>query len=228
MSEKSGVKAYQYLKRFDVNVLIGKIVKAYDGQTVTLSDGMKIPAQTLVWAAGVQGNILEGIKSELSRDRRYFVDRFNKVNDHENIYAIGDMAYMPSDDAPNGHPMQAPVAMQQGQLLAKNLTRSLEGHEMKPFSYLDKGSMATVGRNKAVAEIFGGFKLGGLMAWMMWMFVHLFLIVEFRNKIVIFGNWVWNYFTYDRGTRLIIRPFKRPAVKQTRNHLEDRKPVEII
>jgi NADH dehydrogenase len=228
MSEKSGVKAYRYLKRFDVNVLIGKVVKAYDGQTVTLSDGMKIPAQTLVWAAGVQGNILEGVKSELSRDRRYFVDRFNKVNDHENVYAIGDMAYMPSDDAPNGHPMQAPVAIQQGQLLAKNFARSLESKEMKPFSYRDKGSMATVGRNKAVAEVFGGFKFGGLMAWMMWMFVHLFLIVEFRNKIVIFGNWVWNYFTYDRGTRLIIRPFNRPAVKEAQNHSEEKESVEVI
>ncbi len=227
MSEKSGIKAYQYLKRFDVNVLIGKIVKAYDGKTVTLNDGMQIPAQTLVWAAGVQGNIIEGIKSDLSNDRRYFVDRYNKVKNHDNIYAIGDMGYMASEDAPHGHPMLAPVAMQQGVLLAQNFSRSLINKPLKPFSYTDKGSMATVGRNKAVAELRGGLKFGGLFAWMLWMFVHLFLIVEFRNKIVIFGNWIWNYFTYDRGTRLIIRPFKRPSSIKKRIHLQEEIAAEI-
>ncbi|MFY0653344.1 MAG: NAD(P)/FAD-dependent oxidoreductase [Cyclobacteriaceae bacterium] len=228
MSEESGVKAYQYLKRFDVNVLIGKMVKAYDGKTVTLSDGMTILAQTLVWAAGVQGNILPGVEGELSRDRRYFVDQFNKIKGHENIYAIGDMAYMPSENAPNGYPMLAPVAMQQGELLAANFKKIELNREPKPFSYVDKGTMATVGRNKAVAEIFGKFKFGGLLAWMTWMFVHLFLIVEFRNKIVIFGNWVWNYFTYDRGTRLIIRPFKRPVTKKAKAHSKEEVAAEII
>ncbi len=227
MSEKSGVKAYRYLKNFDVNVLIGKVVKAYDGQTVTLSDGMKIPAQTLVWAAGVQGNIIDGVEAELSRDRRYFVDRHNKIQGYDNVYALGDIAYMPSEDAPNGHPMLAPVAMQQGALLAKNFKRLALDQELVPFSYTDKGSMATVGRNKAVADLRGGVKLGGLFAWMLWMFVHLFLIVEFRNKIVIFGNWLWNYFTYDRGTRLIIRPYKRakPAQKKVRSKKEE--PAEV-
>lgn len=227
MSEKSGVKAYQYLKRFDVNVLIGKIVKAYDGKTVTLNDGMQIPAQTLVWAAGVQGNIIEGIKAELSRDRRYFVDRHNKIQGHENIYAIGDMAFMASEDAPGGHPMLAPVAMQQGALLAQNFARMEANKPLKAFSYVDKGSMATVGRNKAVAELRGGLKFGGLFAWMLWMFVHLFLIVEFRNKIVIFGNWIWNYFTYDRGTRLIIRPFKWAKPSTKKPHSKEEVAVEI-
>lgn len=214
MAESLGDKAFEYLKRFDVNVYVDKIVKDYDGQTVTLNDGMTIPAQTLVWAAGVNGNAMDGLKGDLSRNERYFVDEYNQIIGQENVFAIGDVAQMNSEAFPTGHPMLAPVAMQQGTLLAKNLSKIDEAQKPEPFKYVDKGTMATVGRNRAVVELYGGLKFGGLLAWFMWMFVHLLLIVEFRNKIVIFGNWMWNYFTYDRGTRLIIRPFRRSPAKE--------------
>lgn len=209
MHESLGEKAFKYLQRFDVNIYVDKIVKKYDGKTVVLNDGMTIPARTLVWAAGVNGNAPSGVNVKLTESGRFPVDEYNKVVGTENIYAIGDVAQMATKEFPNGHPMLAPVAMQQGELLAKNISRLQDQGNLKPFKYIDKGTMATVGRNRAVAELRGGVKFGGLMAWLLWMFVHLFLIVEFRNKIVIFGNWIWNYFTYDRGTRLIIRPFKR-------------------
>ncbi|MCV9388282.1 NAD(P)/FAD-dependent oxidoreductase [Reichenbachiella ulvae] len=213
MSEKSGEKAFEYLKKFDVNLYVGKIVKSFDGETVELNDGMQIPSETLIWAAGVNGNALTGMDQKVTRDKRYQVNEFNKVEGFDEVYAIGDVASMKSEEFERGHPMLAPVAIQQAELLAKNLNKGLEKDNWKPFKYVDKGTMATVGRNKAVTEVFGKLKFGGFMAWLMWMFVHLVLIVEFRNKIVIMSNWVWNYFTYDRGTRLIIRPFVKKKYK---------------
>ncbi|MEJ2005782.1 MAG: NAD(P)/FAD-dependent oxidoreductase, partial [Cyclobacteriaceae bacterium] len=115
-------------------------------------------------------------------------------------------ASMRSDEFPKGHPMLAPVAIQQGEHFAKNVKRLLKGESMKPFEYVDKGSMATIGRNKAVVDI-GKLKFGGFIAWMIWMFIHLISIIGFRNRLIVFSNWVWNYFTYDKGTRLIIRKF---------------------
>lgn len=218
MSKTSGDRAFEYLKQFDVNLYVGKIVKEYDGETVVLNDGMQIPTETLIWAAGVNGNALSGMDQKVTRDKRYTVDEFNKVQDFDEVYAIGDVASMASDEFERGHPMLAPVATQQGELLAHNLNKGTNRDAWKPFKYLDKGTMATVGRNKAVTEILGKVKYGGFLAWLTWMFVHLVLIVEFRNKIVILGNWVWNYFTYDRGTRLIIRPF----VKKKKKPVSDR------
>ncbi|MEP2025150.1 MAG: NAD(P)/FAD-dependent oxidoreductase [Reichenbachiella sp.] len=223
MSEYSGKRAFDYLKKFDVNIYVGKIVKAFDGETVTLNDGMQIPTETLVWAAGVKGNAISGLTLDITPDKRFKVDEYSRVVGFENIYAIGDVASMANDKFPKGHPMLAPVAIQQGQLLARNLNGLKKDQPWKSFSYTDKGTMATVGRNKAVTELFGKFKFGGFMAWLTWMFVHLILIVEFRNKIVIFGNWLWNYFTYDRGTRLIIRPFVKAKVKKKEK--EDKKAL---
>lgn len=222
MSKISGDKAFDYLKRFDVNLYVGKVVKEYDGETVVLNDGMQIPTETLIWAAGVNGNALSGMDQKVTRDKRYTVDEFNKVQDFDEVYAIGDVASMISTELERGHPMLAPVAIQQGELLANNLNKGLDSQKWKAFKYLDKGTMATVGRNKAVTEILGKVKYGGFLAWLTWMFVHLVLIVEFRNKIIILGNWVWNYFTYDRGTRLIIRPF----VKKKKTNMD--KEEEII
>ncbi|MEO9803208.1 MAG: NAD(P)/FAD-dependent oxidoreductase [Reichenbachiella sp.] len=221
MSEYSGRKAFDYLKKFDVNIYVGKIVKAFDGETVTLNDGMQIPSETLVWAAGVKGNAIAGLTLDVTPDKRFKVDEYNRVAEFENIYAIGDVASMMSENHPKGHPMLAPVAIQQGELLAKNLNGLKKDKVWKAFSYIDKGTMATVGRNKAVTELLGKFKFGGFMAWLTWMFVHLILIVEFRNKIVIFGNWLWNYFTYDRGTRLIIRPFVKAKLGKKEKPKED-------
>lgn len=135
------------------------------------------------------------------------MDSFNKVEGVKDIYALGDIAGMYSEAFPKGHPMVAPVAIQQATNLAKNLKRKSEA-DWKPFQYKDKGSMATVGRNKAVVDL-PKFHFGGLFAWMVWMFVHLMSIVGFRNRLVILTNWIWNYMTYDRGTRLIIRTFLR-------------------
>lgn len=221
MSEYSGKKAFDYLKKFDVNIYVGKIVKSFDGETVTLNDGMQIPSETLVWAAGVKGNAIAGLTLDVTPDQRFKVDEYCRVRDFENIYAIGDLASMSTEEFPKGHPMLAPVAIQQGALLARNLNGLKKSRPWKAFNYVDKGTMATVGRNKAVTELLGKFKFGGFMAWLTWMFVHLLLIVEFRNKIVIFGNWLWNYFTYDRGTRLIIRPFVKHKAKKKKEQTQD-------
>jgi NADH dehydrogenase len=206
MDSSLGEKAIKYLKKFDVEVKLDSILKSYDGNTAILSDGSSIETQTVIWAAGVNGNIPKGLSEESVERSRLLVDEYNKVIGYHDIYAIGDIAFMKTDKNPHGHPMLAQVAMQQGKLLAKNLYRLGKGKSLTPFEYKDLGSMATIGRNKAVVQL-PGLKFGGLFAWIIWMFVHLFSIIGFRNKLVVFSNWVWNYFTYDRGIRLIIRPF---------------------
>lgn len=215
MSEKSSEKALKYLKKFDVNVLLNKIVKSYDGNTVYFDDGSVIESQTLIWAAGVKGNIINGLKEECIEKNRFLVDRYNRINGYKNIFAIGDIALMKSEENPKGHPQLAPVAIQQGKHLAKNVIKILAGSEMDPFNYFDKGTMATIGRNRAVVDLPGGLQFSGFFAWLIWMFVHLMSIVGFRNKLVTFTNWIWNYFTYDRGIRLIIRPFVKKENKYT-------------
>jgi NADH dehydrogenase len=207
MSEKSSQKAERYLIEFDIDVRTSTMLKSYDGRDVVLSDGTQIPAKTVIWAAGVTGNIVDGLPKESLKGGRISVDIFNKVESVDDIYALGDIAGMYNDDFPKGHPMVAPVAIQQAINLAKNLKRKSQA-DWKPFQYKDKGSMATVGRNKAVVDL-PKFHFGGLFAWMVWMFVHLMSIVGFRNRLVILTNWIWNYMTYDRGTRLIIRTFLR-------------------
>lgn len=208
MSEQASRKAEEYLKKFEVDVHLETMVEDYDGQTVTFKDGSSIESETLIWAAGVTGAAIDGLREEvLAKGNRFKVDRFHRVQGSENIYAIGDIASMETEDYPNGHPQLAPVAMQQGKNLGKNFKKLSQGKELEKFSYFDKGSMATIGRNRAVADL-PGFKTQGLFAWFIWMFVHLLFIVEFRSRMVVLLNWVWNYFTFDRGTRLIIRPVR--------------------
>ena len=158
-----------------------------------------------MWAAGVKGNPVAGLHAEsLGRASRLIVDEFNRVKGYENIFAIGDAALMHGDpDFPNGHPMMAPPAMQQGQLLAENIDRLIHNKSMKPFRYKDKGAMATVGRNKAVVDL-KSFKFQGFFAWFVWMFVHLLSLIGFRNKVIVFINWLVSYFSYDKSNRLII------------------------
>lgn len=206
MSDYAGKKALNYLKRFGVTVQLEKMVESYDGKAVTFSDGTVLEAQTLVWAAGVKGNIIEGLKPESIEKDRIEVDEFNKIIGYDNVFAVGDIASMKSKQYPKGHPMLAPVAIQQGKHLAGNIIRITENKPLKPFKYLDKGAMATIGRKKAVVDLPGGINISGFFAWLTWMFVHIFYLIGFRNKLVVFSNWVWNYFTYDRGIRLIIRP----------------------
>jgi NADH dehydrogenase len=215
MSKTAGRKAYKYLKDFNVNILLNTMVDSYDGKTVRLSNGEQLPSQTLIWAAGVKGNIIPGLPDECIKQSRYVVDECNRVQGFDSIFAVGDIAYMESKDFPKGFPMLAPVAIQQGENLAANLDRLLNGKPMKPFRYTNKGYMATVGRNRAVVDMPNGWSYGGFSAWLSWMFVHLLYLIGFRNKLVVFNNWLWNYFTYDRGIRLIIRPFdKEEKIKQ--------------
>lgn len=208
MSEFADHKAQKYLKKFDVKVKLNTLVESFDGEYVTFNNKEKIHSDTLVWAAGVTGNIISGISDSSILRNRYIVDSHNLIIDYDNIYAIGDISYMETREFEKGHPMLAPVAMQQGEHLAENIALKLKGKPMRPFKYNDKGSMATVGRNKAVVDLPKNLHFGGFVAWFVWMFIHLISIIGFRSKLVVLANWIWNYFTYDRGTRLIIRPFK--------------------
>lgn len=214
MSGKSSERALRYLKKFHVEVYLNTSVESYDGRCAKLSNGETINTHTLIWGAGVKGNYPDGLKEDAIEKSRILVDDYNRVIGHKNIFAIGDIAMMKSDNYPAGHPMLAPVAIQQGDHLADNLKKILGTKEPVPFKYFDKGSMATVGRNKAVVDFPGKATLGGFPAWIVWMFVHLISIIGFRNKLIVFLNWVWNYFTYDKGTRLIIRKFIPKKVKQ--------------
>ena len=209
MNEFAGEKASKYLKNFGVIIKTKTMVTSFDGKFVEMNDESRLRSSTLIWAAGVQGNILPGIPEESTEKSRILVNDFNQVEGFNNIFAIGDIAAQKSDKYPKGHPMLAPVAMQQGKHLAKNLKKLASGKALEPFEYLDKGSMATIGRNKAVVNLPKNVNFGGFFAWYVWLLVHLLYIIGFRRKIIVFLNWVWNYFTYDRGTRLIIRPFIR-------------------
>ena len=209
MSAESGEKVAGYLKQMGVEVLTGVAVKDFDGQAVSLSDGSIIRSKCLIWAAGVKGFSLPGIPApSLATNERILVNTYNEVKDMPNVFALGDIALMQTDAYQRGHPQVAPVAIQQATLLAQNLKNILENKPMKPFVYNDQGSMATVGKNKAVVEI-GNLKLGGFFAWLIWMAVHLMSIVGVKNRIFVFLNWVWHYFTHDPSLRLMIKPSER-------------------
>lgn len=207
MSKQSQVKSQEFLEELGVTVYTNARVQSYDGNVLMLADGRSILSSTVIWSAGVKGVVLAGLNPDCTvRGNRLKVDKINKVECYQNIYAIGDVAAMITDETPNGHPGVAPAAIQQGKLLAKNLVNIIEGRPTVDFKYFDKGAMATVGRNRAVVDI-NKIHFQGIFAWFTWMFVHLMTLVGFRNKLVVFVNWVWSYFSYDRGTRLIIRPF---------------------
>jgi NADH dehydrogenase len=205
MSEIAGKKSLEYLQNMGVNVHLNCAVKSYDGNEVVFNTGEKLKSRTLIWAAGVKGNPVAGLQAEvLGKASRLRVDEFNRVKGYENIFAIGDVALMEGDPQfPNGHPMMAPPAQQQGRLVAENISRLVQKKSMKPFRYHDKGSMATVGRNLAVVDL-KAFKFQGFFAWFVWMFVHLMSLVGFRNKFFVFLSWLWSYFSYDKSNRLII------------------------
>lgn len=208
MSKTASDSAEKFLKELGVQVHTDVFVESYDGNTIQLSDKREIKTKNMIWAAGVTGALVEGIDSKMYEERqnRYKVDEFNKIDGLERVYAIGDIALMKSDAYPNGHPQVAQPAIQQGKHLAKNFKRHFKGLPMKPFTYNDKGTMATIGRNRAVADI-GKLHFGGFFAWFIWTFVHLMALVGFRNRVIVFFNWVYNYINYDRAARLIIRPF---------------------
>jgi NADH:ubiquinone reductase (H+-translocating) len=208
MSEKSSEQSRKYLEKLGVTVLTNALLKDYDGEKITLQSGEVIATKTVIWAAGIKGNVPDGIdKTLLARGNRIKVDKQCKVQGTQNIYAIGDVAYMEEEAWPNGHPQVAPVAMQMADLLAENLRRiemkSSKKH-LEDFTYYDKGSMATVGRNLAVVDMpKPKLHFGGFFAWMIWMALHLMLILGVKNRFFVFINWLYNYVTYDQNLRLI-------------------------
>ncbi len=210
MSENASAKAEDFLEKLGVNIWKNVRVTSYDGKTVTTNSDLTFDSATVVWAAGVKGATIKGLDAEqfITRGNRLLVNEFNQVKGVENIFAIGDIACMESENTPYGHPMMAQPAIQQGNQLGDNILKMIEQKPMIPFTYKDKGSMATIGRNKAVVDL-PKFKFQGVFAWYVWMFVHLFFLIGFRNRMVVFINWVYNYIRFDREARLIIRPFKK-------------------
>ncbi len=210
MSENASEKAEKFLLDLGVSVWKNVRVTGYDGKTVTTSSDLSFDSATVIWTAGVQGALPHGLKADsfIKNVNRIKVNQYNQVEGYDNLFAIGDIAVMASERYPQGHPMMAQPAMQQGRLLADNLIKIINKKEPKPFEYKDKGSMATIGRNKAVVDL-PKFKFSGVFAWFVWMFVHLFSLIGFKNKAVVFLNWVYNYIRFDREARLIMRPYKK-------------------
>ena len=212
MSGDSQNSSQKYLKELGVEFISEDLVTDYDGDKVFLKSGKQIPSNNVIWAAGVTGNNIDGLEDAIYKGNRYIVDRFNKVKGYENIFAIGDIAYMETPLYPNGHPQMANVAINQGKNLAKNFLRK-KTSDWNPYEYDDKGSMATIGKHKAVVDL-PKFKFQGIFAWYLWMFLHLMLILSVRNKIAIFFNWMWSYFNKDSSLRLIILPTKKDPTEQ--------------
>ncbi|TXF77383.1 NAD(P)/FAD-dependent oxidoreductase [Chryseobacterium sp.] len=212
MSEESQKMSEQYLKELGVNFMSGEMVVDYDGDKVYLKSGKEIPANNVIWAAGVTGNVIQGLKEDQVVRNRYVVDRFNKVMGTENIFAIGDVAYMETPKYPQGHPQVANVAINQGKNTADNFLKKSE-KEWTEYEYIDQGSMATIGKHRAVVDL-PKLKFQGLLAWYFWMFLHLMLILSVRNKLAIFFNWMWSYLNKDSSLRLIILPNKTNNTEQ--------------
>lgn len=210
MSEKASANATRFLTDLGVNVLTNLRVESYDGKNLLTNTNLSIETATVIWTAGVEGAMVNGLNSDAVsvRSSRINVNEFNQVHGYNAIFAIGDIAVMPSEEFPIGHPMMAQPALQQGKHLGDNLRRLLIGKKMLPFEYKDKGSMAVIGRNKAVVDL-PKVHFSGFFAWFVWIFVHLFSLIGFKNKVIVFTNWLYNYINYDREDRLIIRPFKK-------------------
>ncbi|PTN09764.1 NAD(P)/FAD-dependent oxidoreductase [Mangrovibacterium marinum] len=209
MSGGAAQKSLDYLKQMGVNVLLDKRVTAYDGKTINLASGEELQSETLVWAAGVRGQIPEGVDPKfMARGNRVKVNCYNEVEGMDGVFAIGDIAYMETPRYASGHPQVAQVALQQADNLANNFIRVAQGKNRTEFEYKNKGSMATVGRNRAVVDL-PFWKFSGPFAWLVWMFIHLMSIVGVKNRLLIFINWLWKYFTFDQSLRLILRPSRK-------------------
>jgi NADH dehydrogenase len=227
LSEKSSKIVKKYLEELGVTIVLNTRVLDFFGDYVQTNTEEDIIAKTLIWTAGVEGSPIPGLTKEcIAPGNRIVTDEFNRVVNYDSIFAIGDVAAMISERTPKGHPMVAPVAIQQGKLLAKNLRLLEQNKPMQPFLYKDKGSMATVGKNKAVVEI-KKIKLKGLIAWITWMLVHLMSLVGFRNKFITLFHWVRNYFKDDKTMRTIITPFVlSDAKRKRRKQMEDNRKQE--
>lgn len=212
MSPEAQEKSEKYLKELGVKFLSGEVVTDYDGDKVYLKSGKEIPSNNVIWAAGVTGNVIDGFPSENLVRNRYIVDRYNKVKGYENIYAVGDIAYMETPKYPQGHPQVANVAINQAKNLGKNFLKKGK-NEWVEYEYKDQGSLATIGKHRAVVDL-PFIKFQGFLAWYFWMFLHLMLILSVRNKLAIFFNWMWSYFNKDSSLRLIIAPNKKNNTQQ--------------
>jgi NADH dehydrogenase len=203
MSAQSANKSAKFLKKMGVNLWLSTQVKGFDGKVVT-TNKRTFTVETLIWAAGVKGMPISGINASLTKGNRHVVNETNQVGEEKRIYAIGDVAAIVDEKNPYGHAMLASVAAQQGAWLGRNFNLLARNKPTRPFRYRDKGTMATIGRNLAVVDL-PHLKFSGIAAWLTWMFVHLMLLVDFRNRLVVFVNWMWSYVNFDKGTRLITR-----------------------
>ena len=209
MSDKASFKTLKYLKDINVEVLLNEIVVDYDGEIVKTKSGKQLLARNLIWTAGVKGQLPEGIdENYLVVGNRLKVNQYLQVTALQNVFAIGDIAAVITKQTPKGHPQVAQPAIQQGKIVAINILKSISKKPLKPFLYKDKGSLATVGKRRAVADI-GKFKFAGYFAWLLWSLVHLMSISGFRNKLLVGLNWTVSYFSYEKSNRLIIRNYKK-------------------
>jgi len=216
MSKASQDDASNYLNELGVKVLTNTAMKRFENGRAYYSDTEFIPTENMIWAAGVNGTALPGLpEAAVARNKRINVNRWNLVEGETNIFAIGDVANMVTEDAPKGLPMLAPVAQQQADLLAKNIQRLLRNEKPEDFKYFDKGVMAIVSRNKAVVDMPNGWHFKGVLGWLSWLFIHLILLVGFRNRIVALVTWAFSYFSSAQALRLIIRPFNKRDVKDS-------------
>jgi NADH dehydrogenase len=207
-SEQGSKAAEGFLTKMGVELLLNVKVDSYDGNEIKFEGGKSIRTKNVIWSAGVAGVVPGGINKEaIERGNRIKVDNICRVVGTSNIFAIGDVAAMITDDTPKGHPGVAQVAIQMGQLTGKNITRLVRGEQPEPFKYFDKGSLATIGRNKAIADL-GKIRFQGFFAWLIWMFVHLISLMGGRNRVIVFINWVASYVNNNGGSRLIIRKFE--------------------
>ena len=219
MSEAAQQKSQQYLEQMGVRILLNTVVEDYDGHVVKLKGGQTINSANMIWTAGVRGNVPAGIPDALIvRGNRIRVNEYNQVQGLPEVFALGDIAYMETKDFPRGHAQLANVANNQAKNLAKNFERMAAGKELSPFVYKNPGTMATVGKRKAVVDLpFMSFQ--GVFAWLTWMFLHLMLILSVKNKLMIFINWAISYFTNDTTLRLILLPTER-EVEQAETHTD--------
>ena len=216
MSEHAKISSRKYLKELGVQIKTELLIQSYDGDVAVLSNGEKIPTKNVIWAAGVTGNLIEGLLQGDVMANRYLVDRYNKLLNYPNIYALGDVAYMTTSKYPKGHPQLANVAINQAKNLGENIKKALKNKSAQEYEYWDLGSMATIGKHRAVVDL-PFLKFSGVIAWYVWMFLHLMLILSVRNKLIVFFNWAWSYVTKDTSLRLILVSDKKRNKKQIHN-----------
>lgn len=208
-SEKSSEDVQRHLEKLHVEIILNAAVQTYRDSILTLADGRQIETANVFWVAGVKANSLLGFKeTDYGRGNRLKVDEYNRVAAYRNIFALGDTALMQTDDWPNGHPQVVQPAIQQASRLVKNILRIEQGKFPQPFRYHNRGAMATIGRNAAVLEV-GRLRMTGFLAWAIWLFVHLMSILGVKNKLIIFLDWTWSYFTYDQSLRLLFKAQNR-------------------